>query len=486
MKSLIRAIFLTAILVLSVSPLAFAKPAAWEHITEGDFILYFPSFRELTSTAQSLMRRFYGRNYLQMLEEMKLQSQSLYGVDIFSEQSLRDIGVNISGSVAYVNISNDVGYLLIPIESQSKFRNYVRTKLGDTLPYYFAGNFAILSASETAVKNISKKAVDNESFAIAMSRLNYQWGKPVIWIKSSYFSRVAGGSSVSSQMNLPQGFTAAVIDFKENEIGLDTYSGVVSDRQKQFVRTMRQVSGQGRFDMLDYIWGNPSAMGNIYLNFARVYDYYRQIDRMNILGIQSVISDMRRRYQVNIERDLINNCDGRFKFVVQEFNQETHSYDIFGSIGVRNRDVARTLMESLKAATLKSGSQLFTFEIFTNPFYHYKTTNYSVFFGLVEEDFIFATDKDTLTQLVKNIYENQNGFLAQTPGFFKNASTNRDIGYYFIIDVQSLFSNIKTSGLQISSEFLVGIKDIHIYGEPEGGTDAYGWKTSAKINFHKK
>lgn len=470
-----------SLVFLSVVSVVFAdKSSVAKHIAKGEMIIYFPSFDELQDITLSLMKRFYGPNYLQMKNELSYSSKSSYGVDIFSQKSLKAIGVNTKGPVAYVHITDDIGYILISITSKKKFQAYVRDQLGDALPYRFVGNYVLLSANQNRVGQISQKAINDKAFAYSVNKLKFNWEKPIVWIESAYLTKAAAGQKI----NVPQGFTAVVIDFTKNDILFNAYSGMMDSRQTDFIRNMRAVNSTGKFEMLDHIWGNPALIANIYLNIPKSYQYYKHIDKMNIVGIRGFFAEMAKKYRIYLEKDLINNCDGRFQLVVNEFNTVDKKYDLFGAVGIKNKDIANTLMESFKAATLKSGNRLFSFEIFANQFYHYKSTNYSLYFGVVENDFFFATDKKTLVRLVKNIYEDKDGYLTKMPQFMGDATKNKTKGYYAVVDVQSLFSNIKTSGLRLTSEFLVGIKDIYIYGGPEAGNIAYGWMTSIKINFH--
>ncbi len=353
------------------------------------------------------------------------------------------------------------------------------------MPYKFVDSYAILSENLSAPVANRTNITFNQAFKIAAAKLSFNWTKPFVWIESSYLSSAAGAQSVTRNIQIPYGFTALTLDFQPASIKVRAYSGLLSDSQRQFIHNIRVVEGWGSFDLLDYVKGTPVALTYVRMNIPMVYKYIRQVDQIGILGVNQLVSDLWNKYHVNVERDLINNADGRFNLVIDKIDQPNKDYIIYGSIGMRDTTLAKAFVESLKTAMVSSGSPLNAFDIFTIPFYHYQSNNLSFYYGLVERDFVFCTDKDTLVKLVKDIYEEHSGSLAQMPGFFQSSITNRTVGYNASIDVQSFLSQVRLSSIDIRSEFLIGIKNIYIYGAPESGADSYGWARTVEINFYQ-
>ncbi len=171
--------------------------------------------------------------------------------------------------------------------------------------------------------------------------------------------------------------------------------------------------------------------------------------------------------------------------MIDKFDSSKNEYVLYGSIGIKDPKTADLFMDSVKNAILQTDNQIYTFDLFAKPFYHYKTTNYSIYYGVIENDLYFSTDKDVLTNLVKNIYDNKNGSLERLPSFFKTAQEEKSVGFYFTLDVQSLFNQVKT-GVQIDKDLLIGVKDIYLYGYPDSGEKAYGWNSFIDINFYRQ
>ncbi|NPV00925.1 MAG: hypothetical protein HPY53_06060 [Brevinematales bacterium] len=473
-------------LCLLIPAAVFPADGMENHIVKSELVIYFPTFKSLHDTVKSLMKRFYGKNYPQMEKQYSLNSESSLGVDILSEKSLDSVGVDINGPIAYVHIASNVGYILVTLKSEAKFKAYVKTILKDTVPYAIAGKYAILSETPKVMPDMKTPLlIADEGFKLSAERLQFKWEKPFVWIDSKYLSAISGSSMVSSKVQLPYGFTAGTIDFAADKIKLNLYSALLTDKQTDFIKKISVADGKGKFDILDYGWGNPVLVGNVYMNFAELYRYYLAIDQLNVLGLKGVAAELMKKYSISIEKDLIANSDGRFKLVILKYDDLKKQYLIYGSLGIKDPALTAAFMQNLKSVILKTGQKLYSFEIFTHPFYHYQSDNFSIFYGQIEKDFFFSTDKDLLVALVRNVFDNKNGYYKNLPDFFSKASVQNKIGYYFTVDVQSLFSSVNSGGFTLTSDFLTGIKDIYVYGNPDMGEKPYGWNTTVEINFYK-
>ncbi|OHD57365.1 MAG: hypothetical protein A2Y33_07735 [Spirochaetes bacterium GWF1_51_8] len=475
------------ILLLLIPVYVFPQNAGIENnIVKSELVLFFPTFASLNTTLKSLMKRFYGKNYAQMEKQYSLNSEASLGVDILDAKSLEGIGVDTAGPLAYVHVSNNYGYIVVTVKSEAKFKAYTKNILQDTVPSAIIGKYAILSENPDITPNLKAALLTaDEGFKISAAKLNFKWDKPFVWIDSKYLSAMSGGTMIPANVSIPYGFTAAVIDFAPDKIKLDLYSALMSDKQSGFMKQIRIVNGKGKFDILDYGWGSPVVVGNVYMNFAELYRYYIAIDQLNVLGLKGIAADLMKKYNISIEKELIANTDGRFKLVILKYDDLKKQYLIYGSIGIKDTKLSVSFMENLKAMILKSGQKLYLFDIFTYPFYHYQTENFSIYYGQVENDFFFSTDKDLLITIVKNVFDNKNGYYKNLPAFFTQASQQTKVGYFFTIDVQSLFSSVNSSGMKFTSDFLTGIKDIYVFGNPDMDENPHGWNTTVEINFYK-
>ncbi len=465
--------------------MVFSSVEIEKYINQCEFMLYSPSLENVINTSKSLLKRFYGKNYDQKVAQISSDSKSLYGIDIFDLKNLVSSGLDIKNPVSYVHVSNKSGYLLIPVTSKKIVENYVKNNLSESMFYKFIGNYICLSENKQLVDGIEQTAMleKNEGFTISSGKLNFNWDKNFVWVESRYLSSVSASLGVSSNFKIPYGFTALTLDFLEKSISLKSYSGILSEDQNQFIRNMRNVAANEKNNLVNYIWGNPAVIGNFYLNIPAVYKYYNYIDTINILGIKGFISELQEKYKINVEKDLISNSDGRLKIIVDKFDAVNNDYVLYGSMGIKSIETANSFMDSLKSVITQNENKLYSFELFSKPFYHYKSTNYSVYYGVVENDLIFSTDKDILIKLVKNIYENKSGYMGNMPPFFRDSITDKKIGYFIVIDAQSFFNNVKT-GIEISKDFLIGVKEIHIYGNPDLDDKPYGWNTSIDMIFY--
>jgi hypothetical protein len=161
-----------------------------------------------------------------------------------------------------------------------------------------------------------------------------------------------------------------------------------------------------------------------------------------------------------------------------------NDYVLYGSIGIKSADKAGHFIDSLKNAILQTGNSLFTFDLFDNTFYHFKSRDYSIFYGVIGKDIFFSTDKDALTNLVKNIFDNNLASADKYPPFFKEAKTKKTAGFYFTLDIQSLLDHVKTE-IDINKDMLIGFKNIYISGYPDPDVNVYGWNGVFDFNFYK-
>lgn len=478
-------LLITLVLILTFSVSAFSSEIM-NYVGESELFIYAPSFEELIVDTKIMIKRFYGRNYEQMLEQIGGDSKSLYGVNIFDLKALQSAGIDLKKPVGYIHVSNQTGYLLIPVTSRKSMDKFIKNNLGDAVPYAFYGNYLALSENNQLLGSLTNgsRLQDNDGFKLSVGRLSFDETKSFVWMESRYLSDISASAGVTSNMKIPYGFSAFMIDFQPQAIEVKNYSGMLSADQVRFMQSMRNVSSKEIYNIIDFGWGDPAVVGSIYLNLPMLFRYYYYIDQINILGIKGLLAELWQKYGINVERDLINNADGRLKLVVDKLDTTKNNNVLYGSIGIQNPAIAKTFVENVKSSITKTEGKLFSFDLFTTPFYHYQTSNYSLYYGVVENEFIFSTDKSSLTNLVRNIFDSQNGYLDKLPVFMKEADEQKKVGYSIKLDLQALFSNVKT-GIQISKDFLVGVEDVTVSGNPDLDENPRGWNTTLRINFYK-
>jgi len=480
----VRHLIFACFLILFVQFSYAASSGIEGYIESGELIFYAPSIEELIATTRSLMKRFYSRNYEQMILQVSADSKSSYGIDVLDLNTLEKIGLNTKAPLSFVHISNNTGYLLLPVRNKKGIEKFIKNNLENKVPYRFFDNYVAFSEDKKLLNNIGKNLLgNNKGFALSRKKLNFDWDKFFVWIESSYLSGISSSIGVTSNIKLPYGFSAFAINFKPQNISIKLYSAIISSNQLLYMQSLKNVSASEKFDILDYVEGNPALVGNVYLNMPMLYKYFSYIDSINILGIKGLFNELKQKYKVNVENDLINNSDGRLKIVIDRYDSVQNQYRIYGSIGVKDPNTAGMFVESLKNAFFQVDGKLYSFDLFTKPFYHYKGSNYSIYYGVIENDLLFSTDKDLLTNLVVSVFENRGGRLEKMPDFFKNAIREKSKGYFLTIDLQSLFNNVKT-GIQIDREFLIGVQNVYIYGFPDTEENAYGWNNFVDINFY--
>jgi len=449
-------------------------------------MIYFPSAENLIGSSKTLLKRFYSHNYDQMMLQMSSDSRNSYGIDIFDLKSVEKAGIDLKGPVCFVHLSNDTGYMLIPVKSKSDMTVFIKNNLKTGGEYRFFGRFLALSRDKAVLDQVGKDSIEKSAgFKISSKKLSFDWDKIFVWIESSYLSSVSSSIGVTANLKLPYGFSSFTVNISDRKISVKSYSGIIPLNQQFYMQNINNVSFGEKNDLLDYIEGNPALAGQVYLNLPVLYRYYTYIDKINILGIKTFISELRDKYRVNAERDLIDNTDGRIKIVVDKFDTINNDYVVYGSIGIRDPRTAEYFMDSLKNAILGSDNQLFTFDLFTKPFYHFKSSNYSIFYGAIGNEMYFSTDKGVLTNLIKNIFENKTISADKLPPFLKEAKEKKAAGFYFTLDTQSLFSQVKTD-IEVKTDMLIGFKNIYIYGSPDNGDKVFGWNCDMDFNFYQQ
>jgi hypothetical protein len=480
----VRNLFPVLFLLAALSIPAYASESAQSYIAPCEFLVYFDSFDRLMNVSKSVLKRFYGANWNQMESQFRADWQSQFGVDVFSPKSIDGIGIATNRSLAYVHIAKDSGYLLLPVSSRKKAENWLNKTLGGAVPFRFLGDYLAVSENPTNLVTLSNVTIEsNEAFRVTIAKLDFHWDKPFVWVESRYLADVSSGLGVTGNIQIPYGFTAVALDFSDSVITARAYSGLISPEQNDYIRQMRQVSAVETNNLLDYISGSPAAVAQLYLNVPMLFRYYMAIDRINILGFSGLVRELQNKYRVNLEQDLIANTDGLAKLVIDRLDIANNDYLLYGSIGLIDSAKGENFVESLKTAVIQSSNQLFSFDLFTHPFYHYKSSNYSVFYGVIDKDLYFSTDKDTLVKLVQNIYESRNGYLEKLPAFFRESMVSNHAGFMGTIDVQSFLSQVKT-GLLLNKDFFIGIQNIDIQGHPDMEEPSWGWNTRVDIRFY--
>ncbi len=452
-------------------------------VKEAPFVIYAPSWKKLNEDLLLLMKKFYDKNFSQMKVEFESQSKANFGVNIFNDKELDKIGINVDKPLVYSHYSNDVGYLLLPVKSQKVFASYVNKNLKE-LNYKFFGDFVVISKDKKLLIDFLKykKLLTNEAFQLSLKKLNYSWNSYFVWVESSFLSDVTRSTGVTANINLPYGFTLLMFDMDSKKLGFNVYSGLLSDEQKRFLSSLRQFNANEKINFVDCIL-SPTAIFVLNINMPFLYKYYQYVDKVDILGIKSFAHSMEKKYGVSLEKDIIFNGDGRLRFIFNNYNQSKNELSLYGVYGLNNVVSGKRFIENLNAGIIKSGEKLYSFDLFTYLFYRYPGSNYSLYYGIIENDLIFATDKDMLTNVVQRIFRKEGGYLSEAPSVIKDSVTTLTPGFYANIDIQALLANLK-GDFQLNPAFFANLKTLNISSQPDeaGG---YGWIVNGELIWLK-
>ncbi|URA11297.1 hypothetical protein [Thermospira aquatica] len=466
-------------LFLGVFFQGFASSSLEPILASGELVIVVPSHGYLVNSLRFLYSHFYGANFTQKWAELSAQSKAGYGVDVLDPGSLASIGIQTNAPMAFVHVEADRGYLALPLANQKTFEVYLKKNLPQTA-FRFVSNYVLLSQNEGVFAALSNRLLKTDAFVMSEAKLPGLWSNGWIWFESRYLSSITRGTGVSDRVNLPLGFGLVNVIFSQKSLLLRMYTAAIDKSQQELLYQLQRFENNPRFQVLDFVRGNPLLLGQVSLNISQLYRYYRAVDKLDILGIGQMVVSLRRDYGVDMERDLIHNSEGRLVLIVDRYQNNQFLY--YGSIGIKNTTLAKNLMESLKNMVLQKGDQLYAFEVFTIPFYHYKMTNSSFYFGLVDNEFFFASDKDLLVQCIKDIYEKKSG--NPQPPFFMNPKQRT--GMQLKVDVQTLLASFaQDSGIRLAREFFVGMESIEMESYPDTTTPAYGWSTEVRLNFYK-
>jgi len=448
-------------------------------LARGEMAIVVPSHGYLISGLRFLYSHFYGANFKQKWAELSSQSLATYGVDILDGKSLAGIGIHTNMPMAFVHVSLNAGYLALPVANKKTLEAYLKKYLPST-PFRFVSNYILLSQSEAVFASLSNQLTASRDFQIAREKLPDLWNEGWIWYESRYLSSITRGTGVSEKVNLPAGFGVIRVSFASKSLTLQAYTAALDQKQQEFLYQLQQFDNSPRFDTLAYVRNNPLLRARLSLNLSLLYRYYRAVDKLDIMGIAELLTSLKRDYGVDIERDLIHNSEGRFSLVVDRFSNTQVLY--YGSLGVKNPILARNLMESLKNMVLQKKESLYAFEVFTLPFYHYRMTNGSLYFGVVDNEFFFASDKELLVQCIKDIYEKKSGI--PQPDFF--LKPRQRSGIQATVDIQTLLATLpQDNGIRLAREFFIGMEKIEIESYPDTTMPAYGWTTDIRVVFYK-
>ena len=307
-----------------------------KYIIPGSFIIFFPSTENLIDSSMSLLKRFYSHNYEQMMLQMSSDSKNSYGIDIFDLKSLEKAGIELKNPLCFVHISNDTGYMLVPVKSKNDITAFIKSNIKTKVPFRFFGNYIALSKDKSVFDLIARDSIDkNTGFLISAKKLSFDWNKIFIWMESTYLSSASSSIGVTANLKLPYGFTAFTVNITDQKVSVRSYGGIIPLNQKLYLQNINNISIQEKYDLLDFMEGNPALAGQVYINIPLLYKYYSFIDSINILGIKGFVNELHDKYRVNIERDLIDNTDGRIKLVINKFDTENNEYVLYGSIGIQ-------------------------------------------------------------------------------------------------------------------------------------------------------
>jgi hypothetical protein len=480
--SIFRLIFCFLLLTATY---AFSDDEVKNYVRECNLLICFSSMENFNSDFTNLLKRIYDKNYYQIINEYSLQSRSSVGIDIFNNKELTAAGIDIKKPVVYVHISNESGYLLIPVSSKKTIKSFIDRNLS-SLSYVFLGNYLALSKNNELLSSISKekKLIEIEAFNIASKKLDFKWNNYFVWFNGSYLSEITSSGGVTLNINLPYSFTGLNLNFTKGKIELKGYSGIISDEQVRFINSIKTFNAKEKLNFIDYGISTPAFIVVLNLNIPLLYRYIQYLDKLDILGLKSFTAEIKTKYKLDFEKDFIFNGDGRIRIVAESIDTSKNYYVVYGCYGLYDVGVAKNFIDNLNQAIIKSGEKVYSFEMFTYPFYRYSTKNLSIYYGIIENDLIFSTDKDVLTNVVSRLFKKEGGQLEKYPSYLMIANTNLNPGVFGYIDVQSFLAEVK-GNFQLEKGFFVDLKEGYLIVTPDSEGKPYGWNYKLEIFWNK-
>lgn len=452
------------------------------YICNAPLVVALPSMEVFNKDFELLLKRFYGKNHLQVMQEYSLQVKSSIGINIFDNSSLEKIGIDVTKPVVFVHISNETGYLLIPVTSNTKLKNFMDKQFGNSLNYKFLKSYVAISKDTALLKKIGGKdnILTNSAFNLSKNKLNFKWKDYFVWVEGKYISEITSSQGITFNIKLPYSFSALSFGFSDYKLILNGYSGIISKDQEDYIKRIRFFNAREKINLLDYIDKHPAVVMVMNLNFLLLYDYLKTIDTVDILGLKSFSSEMKDVYNIDFEKELLSNADGRFRMVVNSFDLNKNYYVVYGTLGIMDKMVAERFINNLNQAIIRKGEKVYSFEMFTRPFYRCSFSKFSLYYGLVENDLIFSTDKDVLTNVVIRMFKKEGGELTNYPPFISNANLHLDPGVFSYVDVQSFLSEVKAE-VQLQREFFMDLKEINLLMRPDSDDHPSGWNYTIEV-----
>ena len=421
-------------------------------------MIYHPSITEATATWSALLKKMNGIEYENILAQVQFKIRDKMSVNVLNPFEAESIGIDASKPVAYVHLRPKVGYAVFTIKNKALVQNTL-DRLETPIPYRIEGDFIIFSSSLEVLEYTEFKGLAyTEEFQKITDMIKFDWSKNLLWMDSSYFQdkQIADDTTFT----IPQGDRiAGIFEVKDNQLVIDMYTLYDDPQINKQLKNSRKVAPVQKLTLLDYGFGSPAIVGQMYVNVESFLQMISAIDSSDYLDVERLEKDMV-SLGINMKTQFYPYLKGRLSYSLREYNPEKNTINVLASIEMSNKVKVVDNLKEIVRESVEKGMKIEYRDYFTQQFYGWVLGDVTLWIGTVEDHLIVATDEATLFQLIQNIYNAKDGFLRKLPPSFSRLINNGVVGGQFYLQNPSFIQNIKLLDNFFPFSFWVSVKSV--------------------------
>lgn len=473
-----QVLFLYCLLLITPN-ISMAKSKIAPYILDGSLVIYTPTVQQGVAVWAKLMKQTTGVEYANATNRLTMRLVEKISANIFTPVGAKALGINYYGGVAYVHLDKNVSYMIFTVENVALLRSRL-DNLENPIPYRIVEDFVIFSASPEVLEYYQFKGLTKiDEYNKVAKELNLSWDKNLIWLDSSFFYQQAimsMGDRIIGTFN--------IID---NKIILDVFTIYNDPQIKTYISNAQKVSRVQKLTLLDYEFGMPSIVGNLYVDVDNFIKLGHQIDKAKLLNINNIFDILKKR-NIDIQKNIVPYLQGRLSYVIRTFKPSEKDYDFTFTVGVKNTKIIKSKLKEIAQQSKLSGITIHYKDLFTQQFYGWEINKQTFWVGIIENHLVFSSDEKSLISYVQNIYQGRSGFLTKLPIPMRRSINNRHVGGQMFVKNPEFIQNVEVLDWFFAQELLLGLKnmtwDFHLINNKNisGRRDIFNFDFTEEIN----
>ncbi len=431
---------------------AFARESIAKYILDGDIVVYSPNIPQSTQLWDIIVKKTKGIEAGNTMDRLDFRIKQRLSANMFTEDGATYLGIDYYGGMAYVQLSSGINYIIFTVANEGLLRSRLNS-LDDPMPYRIEEKFVIFSSSREILDYYEFRGITQlPIFNQVAKELKLTWNKNLIWIDSASFRRNASVFSMGDKM-------IGTFNVVGNKIMLDMVTVYEDPEISKLLIDSMKVKPVQNFTMLDYEYGEPGVVGNMYVDISSFYSMMNKIDSADYLFLVSLFRQLD-EYGIDLQRDVLSYLKGRLSYALRAFDMEKKKFDFNISSEIANKEALRESIRRIVILSEERGMKIQYKNLFTQQFYGWNFKGHMLWIGIVENHLIISSDEANLVKLVQNIYQDRSGFLATLPTSMNRLIKNKTIGGQVLIKNPTFAQNFNMMGSFFSRAFLLALKQI--------------------------